>query len=522
MTTADLRYLLMRDCPQAGAATNPLLFLGLPDDTAKPIWVTGGSRSEVPTYAKRYYQSASCTTKFVPDGFDITPPADGTFTINALRQCGGIPLLLTDAGLKCRVTVYEVAGKCLCLDDLCNAEWDYVRIRSGIASGPQTETDGNNEIGTTPLVDSVTFLADEDYFVSRMLFRALSPAAVPELATHTAKADVFYGNAECSHINGCGCVARCASGTEFRAKLLDNAGAGVVAYSTDDGNTWNSLSLPTVSSTYNNLIQCGNHLVATYRLSPGGYVVIPINTDGTLGAPVNYPQPGGSLVLYDAYCLNGKLVMVTEGEVYIADMNGNVEIVDLEAQGATSARLITIDGCGSTLVAAGVEVGALANGVVVSQDGGETWTPVTNPPGWGGSVIVRAVHVHSPTTWDIGLSDGTVWRTTDGGQSWELLFSGAGVINDIFYPTSKVGWLLTTTDLFWTLDCGNTWCSSSNGVRLDSYDQPSPSSTAFNLGDNGNLAAPISGSLDTIANNLMVSGNAGGSAYNLLGSPITA
>jgi photosystem II stability/assembly factor-like uncharacterized protein len=109
----------------------------------------------------------------------------------------------------------------------------------------------------------------------------------------------------------------------------------------------------------------------------------------------------------------------------------------------------------------GVAVGA-ANAVIVTINGGLTWSAITGP---APAVALNAVWMRTTLEWLIGTAGGRLFYTVDGGDNWvEKAFpgSGAGVVRDIKFSTPTVGYMAHDTAtpagrILRTIDGGNSW-----------------------------------------------------------------
>ena len=124
-----------------------------------------------------------------------------------------------------------------------------------------------------------------------------------------------------------------------------------------------------------------------------------------------------------------------------------------------------LGGHGEALVLAGAADGRILR----SDSGGASWAEVTNPLGSEG--IRGFAFIDSMNGWgraggqdeDTGVySGGGLIRTTDGGLSWEALFSGeARAIAAVSFISENVGWLVsnsaTSRTVEKTTDGGVTW-----------------------------------------------------------------
>jgi len=119
-------------------------------------------------------------------------------------------------------------------------------------------------------------------------------------------------------------------------------------------------------------------------------------------------------------------------------------------------------------------IGAPAGGLWKSNDGGQTWTPLTdNQPTLGVSAIV--VDHSNPDNIYIGTGDRDagdaagmgVFKSTDGGITFSQSSSGMGnttVGRMIMHPTnSQILFAATSSGVYKTIDGGDTWTMSRSG-----------------------------------------------------------
>lgn len=145
------------------------------------------------------------------------------------------------------------------------------------------------------------------------------------------------------------------------------------------------------------------------------------------------------------------------GHIYFStDVTASVTVQD--AGIATVEDLNAIHGIDDlNLVAVGNN-----NAVVVTTNGGETWTSITGP---NVGVVLNTIWMRSELEWLIGDAGGQLWYTRDGGVSWtEKAFpgSGAGVVRDLVFATPTVGYLAHDTAvplgrILRTIDGGFSW-----------------------------------------------------------------
>ena len=103
-----------------------------------------------------------------------------------------------------------------------------------------------------------------------------------------------------------------------------------------------------------------------------------------------------------------------------------------------------------------------SNAVVVTSNGGDTWTAITGP---NPATVLNTVWMRGPDEWFVGDAGGQLWYTLDGGANWtEKIFpgSGTGQVRDIHFATAAVGFMSHDTAIpagriLRTIDGGNSW-----------------------------------------------------------------
>lgn len=150
-------------------------------------------------------------------------------------------------------------------------------------------------------------------------------------------------------------------------------------------------------------------------------------------------------------------IVGTGGYIYTTtDPTAGVEVQS--AGGATVQNLLHIHGADqNNLVAVGV-----SNVVLITTNGGETWSLVTGPTG---GVTINTAWMVSSQVIHLGLNDGTMFYTINGGDDWtakSFSGTGSGTVNDIVFASKNVGYMAHATSapagrMFRTIDGGFSW-----------------------------------------------------------------
>lgn len=145
------------------------------------------------------------------------------------------------------------------------------------------------------------------------------------------------------------------------------------------------------------------------------------------------------------------------GYVYFSD-DITVGVTVQTAGTVTAQDFNAIHGIGKNDLLA---VGA-ANALVVTSNGGETWSLVVGP---AVGVALNTVWMRSELEWFIGDAGGDLWYTRDGGTNWtQKAFAGdgAGQVRHITFATPTVGYMAHDTAaplgrILRTVDGGYSW-----------------------------------------------------------------
>jgi photosystem II stability/assembly factor-like uncharacterized protein len=108
----------------------------------------------------------------------------------------------------------------------------------------------------------------------------------------------------------------------------------------------------------------------------------------------------------------------------------------------------------NTIVAVGYGI------IEKSNDKGQTWQPSAIS-----GDFFRAVHFPTATTGYVVGYNGMIVKTTDGGDSWQIINSGGGGLigksyrmRDVFFVNASKGYIVGEGGVFWrTTDGGGNW-----------------------------------------------------------------
>lgn len=157
-------------------------------------------------------------------------------------------------------------------------------------------------------------------------------------------------------------------------------------------------------------------------------------------------------------------------ETYVAAQGGYIYFM---ANPATAVTVLTdgsvtvqnlndIRGKGRTIVAVGA-----SNAVVLSENGGSTWSLVTGP---AVGVALNTVEVVTPSIWFVGAANGKSFYTTNKGASWteNTPDSAITAVDSIRFVDEMVGYMAVETSgnprIYRTSDNGYSWHYDSSYV----------------------------------------------------------
>lgn len=99
-----------------------------------------------------------------------------------------------------------------------------------------------------------------------------------------------------------------------------------------------------------------------------------------------------------------------------------------------------------------------------TRDGGKSWTEVFSSAEVGNSVRAIAINPANPNSILIGLSNGPLIRSDDGGTAWRLVNNYSDRINQIIWNNEAVYVVVRTTGVLKSTDGGNTFQSVTSSL----------------------------------------------------------
>lgn len=231
--------------------------------------------------------------------------------------------------------------------------------------------------------------------------------------------------------------------------------APTLVYSRDGGSTWTAVTLTALGSNEPNAIAVAGDYLLVVSATGGAYYYAPLDalTDWT-SVTAGFVSGKGPTALY----------VKAVGDIYMAGQGGYVyhltvpgrAVTVLEAGNLTTQNLTAIHGVGDTIVAVGAN-----NAVLVSGNGGRTWSSPTGP---AVGVALNTVAVWDRDTFWVGGDK--LYYTADGGTSWNdvpLGVTGLTAVRAVvFAPDLRaVGYVGavagTSSQVLRTTDYGAEW-----------------------------------------------------------------
>jgi photosystem II stability/assembly factor-like uncharacterized protein len=243
---------------------------------------------------------------------------------------------------------------------------------------------------------------------------------------------------------------------------------GEIIFSDDGGATWNDTTITTLSAAENGADEAcvGLNLIVISKdscsLHYAALADILLGTETWAEVVTGFVAAKCPNAIFSADARHTWIVGDTGYIYFTSDPTAGVDVQDAGA--ATIQNLTAIHGFDALNL---VAVGA-SNAIVVTRNGGDSWTAVTGPVP---AVAINAVWMKGVDEWFVGTAGGELWYTRDGGVSWtkkSFPGSGAGVVRDIKFSNDTVGWMSHDTAtpagrILRTIDGGYSWYVTPEG-----------------------------------------------------------
>jgi photosystem II stability/assembly factor-like uncharacterized protein len=260
--------------------------------------------------------------------------------------------------------------------------------------------------------------------------------------------------------------------------------SGLVRYTTNGGVNWSGVNPGTTSTLYNIVIEGSDVYVSGFSSTQDVYK----STDfGNTWTNINYGY-AASITGFNAYGFDknasNMMVVGTYGEM-IRSTNGGTNWANLmyrKSLANFSGEVYASSGSG-TVIAVGVNLGS-NDAILSSQDGGNSW----NTPNFAINSYCSSISMLNPNTGWVSGRYGLLFKTTNGGQTWDTTLAWNPVLvpyfgNGIDMVNANTGWIVGgipgvggVTKIFKTTNGGINWVEQVSaytgpvGVKVDMVD----------------------------------------------------
>ena len=430
--------------PDGSSPANPYLFVG--------CLSLGGFAEDLGTGEPIY-----CPSSEVAGAFDIVdttspPPALPTtdFTQHMNRQLQDFWWDLRKR--KCEFNFKVKGSNCARPDDPDDFESQIVVRRSKLTAFNTGAFNGLAEDAVIDLTGTLQLIS----------FDRFLPITFGEVADANVFAEVVDGiYADKIQCGNCG---EQSDGCQKAYALTKVEGASPalssqIVYTNDGGNTWaydDITSLATQAGT--KMAQVGTRIVVISETDEAHHYKLQSAIDaGTAGSWT--AVTGGYVATKGPQAIWSK----SPSETYVAAEGGYVyfmanpasAVTVLTDGSVTTQNLNDIRGKGRTIVAVGA-----SNAVIVSYNGGATWSLVVGP---AVGVVLNTVEVINDNIWFIGAANGKSYYTINGGTAWVENTPDSAItnVNSIRFVDEIVGYMVVdlaaSVRLYRTADNGYSW-----------------------------------------------------------------
>lgn len=390
-------------------------------------------------------------------------PEFSTFDLTALQKHGSLPFSLSD--LTCEQNFYLSVGACKNPSDFLRGWSDMVYVFSGALPGESVDMGALTGWDSDDQIEhQIPFTADAIYGIGKMSF---GEKAGPQIDREVV--DLVYG----SNLD-CGDCGPQDDGTKRLYMLTKASGAGSpglpseIVYTTDGWLTFGEATITGI----------GANVDATAIDIVGDKLIVLVNAEdayywstinAVTGVPGAFSKVTSGFVAAgspnDLYVLDTNNVFIVGDAGYIYKLSQVGDAVSVLSAGTVTTQVLNrISGDGEDTI---VIVGFAAT-VITSLNRGATFATTTASPATGTNSLQALAVVDALRYW-VGSSQGYLYRTTDGGETWvQERFSGdqAGVIYDLIAVNRETLYFshstaTPTARIFSTWNGGESWTNES-------------------------------------------------------------
>lgn len=430
--------------PLGSSPVNPYLYVGCLN--------LGGIQEDLGSPEPIY-----CPSSEVPGAFDIVdttspPPALPTtdFTQHMNRQLQDFWWDLRKR--KCEFNAFIKGSNCARPDDPDDFESKIILRRNKMTAFNTGSFNGLAEDAVIDLTGTLQLLG----------FDRFLPVTFGEVADSDVFSEALDGiYADKIQCGNCGAQSNgCQKAYVLTATIAASpALSAQIAYTLDGGGSWAFDDITSLSTqTANALAQVGTRIVVVSEVDEAHHYKLQSTIDaGTSGSWT--AVTGGYVAGKGPQAIWSK----SPSETYVAAEGGYVyfmanpaaAVTVLTDGSVTTQDLEDIRGKGRTIVAVGA-----SNAVIVSYNGGSTWSLVVGP---AVGVVLNTVEVINDSIWFIGAANGNSYYTVDGGTTWVENTPDSAIteINSIRFVDEIVGYMVVVVSggvrIYRTADNGYSW-----------------------------------------------------------------
>ena len=247
---------------------------------------------------------------------------------------------------------------------------------------------------------------------------------------------------------------------------------GTIAKSTDNGENWDI-------QYYGNQSYMGsrNALGAVHFIDDNtGWAVGMFNsiiktTDGGDNWELQYSDVNQSMLMAVDFA-DSEIGWAVGGYYIISTINGG-EDWNLESSTDPINSVFFLDNTTGWMV--GQNINSVTSMVKKTVNAGESWESTIIGTLVDSGVLYGVHFIDSDTGWVVGslginmppmeYANGVIYKTTDGGESWELIYQGYhNIIVDVYFIDGMNGWIIGESGLLATTDGGESWELASSSL----------------------------------------------------------